>query len=132
MELMKIKEASGNSIKSALDVSRLCSDIALADREVFVVLHLNARNKVIEKEVVTIGVLDASLVHPREVFKKAIINSAHSIITVHNHPGGSLTPSEEDLIVWKKLIDAGDLLGISVLDHIIVTSQGYYSQKEEG
>ena len=131
MELMKIKEASGKAIKSALDVSRLCSDIALADREVFVVLHLNARNKVIEKEIVSMGILDSCLIHPREVFKKAIIKSAHSIITVHNHPGGSLTPSIEDLDAWKKLIDAGDLLGISVLDHIIVTSQGYYSQKEE-
>jgi DNA repair protein RadC len=104
---------------------------AKADRECFWVLHLSSCQKVIEKELVAIGTINSALIHPREVFKKAIISSAVTIITVHNHPSGNLTPSPEDEILWRRLDRAGKLIGIATLDHIIVgPAGGYFSRRE--
>ena len=103
---------------------------AKADRECFWVLHLNGRNRIIEKYLVGIGTLTNVLVHPREVFKKAIILGAAAIITCHNHPGGIPDPSPEVREIWNRLDEAGKILAISVLDHIIITaSGGFYSHK---
>lgn len=101
------------------------------DRENFVVLLLDTKNKVIGINTVSIGTLNSSLVHPREVFKPAILASAAALILAHNHPSGDPKPSREDIEVTKRLIEAGGLLGIQVLDHIIV---GDYcvSLKEQG
>jgi len=100
------------------------------DREAFWVLHLNTQNQVIEKELVSLGSVNYSVVHPREVFKKAILNSAAAIITVHNHPSENMKPSMEDERVWKGLNQAGEIIGIEVLDNLIITPQGvYYSEK---
>ena len=96
-------------------------------REHFLVLLLNARHEVLGKETVSIGSLNASIVHPREVFKPAITASAASVILVHNHPSGDPEPSEEDLTITKRLVEAGELLGIQVLDHVIVASRGVVS-----
>lgn len=96
-------------------------------REHFLVLLLNARHEVIGKETVSIGSLNASIVHPREVFRSAIVNSAASIIAVHNHPSGDAEPSEEDVAITKRLVQAGELIGIAVLDHVIVASRGVVS-----
>jgi len=96
-------------------------------REHFLVLLLNARHEVIGRETISVGSLNASIVHPREVFKPAITQSAASMILVHNHPSGDPEPSEEDLAITKRLVQAGELLGINILDHIIVASRGIVS-----
>lgn len=96
-------------------------------REHFLVLLLNARHEVMAKETVSVGSLNASIVHPREVFKAAVLASAATIVLVHNHPSGDPEPSEEDLSITKRLVEAGELLGISVLDHIVVASRGVVS-----
>jgi DNA repair protein RadC len=96
-------------------------------REHFLVFLLNARHEVLGKEVVSIGSLNASIVHPREVFRPALLAAAASIVLVHNHPSGDPEPSEEDVGITKRLVDAGELLGIAVLDHVIVASRGIVS-----
>ena len=96
-------------------------------REHFLVLLLNARHEVIGRETVSIGSLNASIVHPREVFKPAVLASAASVVLVHNHPSGDPEPSEEDVSITKRLAQAGELLGIGVLDHVIVASRGVVS-----
>ena len=96
-------------------------------REHFIVLLLNARHEVIGRETISIGSLNASIVHPREVFKPAVLASAASVVLVHNHPSGDPEPSEEDVSISKRLAQAGELLGIGVLDHVIVASRGVVS-----
>ncbi len=101
-------------------------------KEHFLLLILNTRNKVTSIENVSIGTLNASLVHPREVFREAIRQSASSVILAHNHPSGDEAPSEEDLKITKRLAEAGKILGIEVLDHIIIGKDAAYSFKEKG
>lgn len=98
-----------------------------ADREHFLVVLLNARHEAIGWHTVSVGSLNASIVHPREVFKPAILSSSASVILVHNHPSGDAEPSEEDLAITKRLVKAGELLGIAVLDHVVVASRGVVS-----
>lgn len=95
-------------------------------KEHFVILYFDTKNNLIFDEI-SIGILNASLVHPREVFSKAILNNASHIVIAHNHPSGDPTPSNEDINTTKRLIEAGKLLGISVVDHIIVTRNNYSS-----
>lgn len=99
-------------------------------KEYFVALYLNARNQLIHRETVSIGTLNASLVHPREVFQPAIVHSAAGIILIHNHPSGDTKPSEDDLGLTKKLIQAGEILGIEILDHIVLSETGFLSFKQ--
>jgi len=123
-----ISRTNGVSIKSAKQVYEYSfPKLADEDKENFMILHLDSKNKVIKDEVVSIGTLNSSLIHPREIFKSAIKESANSVIVVHNHPSGDPEPSSEDKIVTKKLMDAGELLGIKVLDHVIVGKGGFYS-----
>jgi len=89
-------------------------------KEHFIAVFLDSKNKIIKDEIISIGTLNSSLVHPREVFKEAIKNSANSIILVHNHPSGSVEPSDEDYRVNKVLVETGNLVGIKVLDHLVV------------
>ena len=98
----------------------------------FLCISLNGANEVIEKRVVTIGLLDKSPVHPREVFADVIADRAAAVIFAHNHPSGEPQPSEADLRRHKQLTEAGKILGLRVLDHIIVTRKGYYSFQEAG
>ena len=98
-------------------------------REHFYILCLDTRNRVNSKKQISIGNLDSSIVHPREVFKDAISSLAAAVIFVHNHPSGDLEPSSEDLNLTRRLVEAGELLGIPVLDHIIVSDKGYTSLK---
>lgn len=103
------------------------------DREHFVVLLLDTQNQIIGIHTVTIGTLDASLVHPREVFKPAILANAGSIVIAHNHPSGDPAPSAEDRAVTRQLVNAGATVGIEILDHIIVgDAPRYYSFTEAG
>jgi DNA repair protein RadC len=101
-------------------------------KEHFKLVLLNTRNKIIDISTISIGTLNASLVHPREVFRDAIVHSASSIILVHNHPSDDPEPSDDDVTLTRRLVDAGRLMGIEVLDHIIVTRKGHTSFKERG
>lgn len=115
------------------DVYEAVKSEMFADRETFVALYLNTKNRVIKKEVVSFGSLNANVVHPREVYKEAILNSAASVIVSHNHPSGDPTPSREDLEITEKLYQAGNIIGINLLDHVIIGEGGYfYSMKERG
>lgn len=109
------------------DVLTHVRDLARARREHFVVLLLNARHELQCRETVSIGSLNASIVHPREVFLPAILQSAASVVLVHNHPSGDPEPSEEDLSITRRLVQVGELVGIGVLDHVIVASRGLVS-----
>ena len=101
------------------------------DREALVAVHLDARNQPTSMELVSLGSLTASIVHPREVFKAAILSNAASVILAHNHPSGSLAPSAEDWAITDRLRNAGGILGIDVVDHVIVTDSGFLSMLEE-
>ncbi len=101
-------------------------------KEHFKLILLNPRNKIIGISTISIGTLNASLVHPREVFKDAITHSAASVVLAHNHPSGDPEPSEDDLTITKRLIEAGKILGIEVIDHIIITKNVFFSFKEKG
>lgn len=109
----------------------LKNELANKNNEYFYAILLDTKNVIISKEVISKGILDASLVHPREAFKAAVKKSAKSIIFVHNHPSGDMNPSKYDLLTTKKLVDAGNILDIKVLDHIIIADNDYYSFKKE-
>jgi DNA repair protein RadC len=119
-------------ITVAQDVLPLVADIAGKQQEYFVCISLNGANEVIAKRVVTIGLLDRNPVHPREVFADVIADRAAAVIFAHNHPSGELQPSDADLRVHEQLTDAGKILGLRVLDHVIVTRKGHYSFQEHG
>jgi DNA repair protein RadC len=101
-------------------------------KEHFKLILLNARNKILGISTISIGSLNASIVHPREVFKDAIVHNAYSVVLAHNHPSGDPEPSEDDLTMTKRLTEAGKILGVEVLDHIIITKNGYFSFKDRG
>lgn len=119
-------------VRKAEDILPLISHIADKKQEYFLCISLNGANEVIGNRIVTVGLLNTNQVHPREVFADAISDRAASIILAHNHPSGILAPSPDDIITTRQLIDAGNIIGISVLDHIIVTKKGYLSFKEKG
>jgi DNA repair protein RadC len=116
----------------AQDILPLLADIAGKQQEYFICISLNGANEVIEKRVVTIGLLDKSPVHPREVFADVIADRAAAVIFAHNHPSGDLQPSEADRRTHEQLSEAAKILGLSVLDHVIVTKKGYFSFQENG
>lgn len=136
-----VKESTGvtygsnslNSPETAVEfMEEYYKEYFAEDKEAFSVLLLNTKNKVIGIKTVSVGNLDTSIVHPREVFKTAILNSAKSIMIFHNHPSGDTSPSKEDIAITKRLVDAGNLLDIKVLDHIILGDNGnYLSMLEE-
>lgn len=119
-------------IGTADDIYREMTDLKDEKKEVFVVFHLNTKNKIILREIVSIGILNASLIHPRETFRTAIINNANSIILAHNHPSGDATPSQGDKDITKTLVNAGEILGIKVLDHIITGKNSFVSMNQRG
>lgn len=128
--IYKQKEEKDIFINSPEDVVKQIEHIRENKKENFVTLYLDARNRLIHKETISIGTLNASLVHPREVFEPATKYLAAQVIITHNHPSGDIEPSEEDLDITKKLVNAGKILGIEVADHIIVTKTGFTSFKE--
>jgi len=126
MELIR-EITNGPIVMDSSTVKEYLEEFRNEDREFFIVLGLNAKNKVIYREVCSIGTLNCSLVAPREVFKKAIMLSCNAIILAHNHPSGDYTPSDEDVKVTKTIKKCGELLGIKLLDHIIMGEKGEYS-----
>jgi len=121
------------TIRSPQDVANLMmEDLRYHTQEHFVCLYLNTKNQVIGKETIFIGSLNSSIVHPREVFKEAIRRSSASLICLHNHPSGDPTPSREDIEVTRRLLEAGKIIGIDLLDHLIIGDGRFYSLKEKG
>lgn len=120
-------------IRSAEDAAWYVMDrMRHLKKEHFVTLHLNTKHFVIGEEIVSVGSLDSSIVHPREIFKLAVKRSASAVLCIHNHPSGDPTPSPEDIAVTKRLCEAGRLLGIDVLDHIVVGDGQFVSLKSRG
>jgi DNA repair protein RadC len=119
-------------ITSAENVSELLREYAAKKQEYFIALTLDGASRLIEKRVISIGTLNQSLVHPREVFADAVTDRAAGIIVAHNHPGGQLEASQEDLRITQRLKDIGKLIGIELLDHVILSRDGFLSLREEG
>ncbi|MDO9573706.1 MAG: DNA repair protein RadC, partial [Candidatus Contubernalis sp.] len=101
-------------------------------KEYFKVILLNTKNQIISTELISIGSLNSSIVHPREIFSVAVKKVSAAVILVHNHPSGDPTPSREDIEVTKRIVQAGEIIGISVLDHMIIGEGRYYSFREGG
>ena len=120
------------AISNPADAIPMISEIKDERKEHFICLYLNARNQIIHKETVSIGSLSASIVHPREVFLVAITHSAASLILAHNHPSGDVSPSQDDIDLTHRLVRAGEIMGIEILDHIIVASTDFVSLKSRG
>ena len=119
-------------ISTPTETIPLLAEIKDQRKEYFVCLYLNARNQVIHKEVISIGSLSASIVHPREVFQVGVYHSAASIILAHNHPSGDVSPSKDDIDLTHRLREAGLIMGIEILDHIIIAAGDFVSLKETG
>lgn len=119
-------------IRGPEDIYAATRDLRGARKEHFVTFYLNARNQVIARETVSIGSLNASIVHPREVYEPAVRHSAASLILVHNHPSGETDPSDDDLALTRRLAQVGELLGINLIDHVIVGRRGFTSFKQQG
>ncbi len=117
-------------IKTAKDAVDHLQNIRNNQKEHLVALYLNARQQLIHRETVSIGTLDANLVHPREVFYPAVQNPVSGVIVAHNHPSGDLSPSSEDIEITQRLRKAGEILGIDLIDHIVVTREGFKSLRE--
>ncbi|PYZ93954.1 hypothetical protein CR194_10730 [Salipaludibacillus keqinensis] len=154
MDIRGIGEAKAVQVKAALELGRRVQQFQAEDRYVirspedvsqymmeemrhlnqehFICLYLNTKNQVIHKQTIFIGSLNASIVHPREVFKEAFRYSAASIVCLHNHPSGDPAPSQEDIDVTKRLSESGKMLGIDLLDHVIIGDQRFCSLKEKG
>ncbi len=125
-----LKNKKAELIMSPKDVWEKMEDLRDSKKEHFVIFFLDSRNQIIKREIISVGTLNSSLVHPREVFEPAIRYSTSQIIISHNHPSGLLKPSEEDLSMTKRLLEAGKILGIDILDHIIVCKDEYKSLRE--
>ncbi len=133
LELARRHVSKGkHAIREAADALPYLQSIRGRKQEHFVCISMNGANEVIESRIVTVGLLDTNQVHPREVFADPISDRAASILVAHNHPSGALNPSPEDLALTRRIVHAGDLLGIRVLDHLIVTADGFVSLREAG
>lgn len=126
-----LKGKKSNLYLSPNDVWEELKDIRNQKKEYFVIFYLDTRNQEIKREVISVGTLNANLVHPREVFEPAIQSLSAQIIVAHNHPSGDPEPSAEDIQITRRLIEAGNILGIELLDHIIVANSSFLSFKEK-
>jgi DNA repair protein RadC len=132
-----VKESSllykERSIRSPEDGYKLMKHfLGHLDREAFIVISLDTKNQPVSINICHVGSLNASIVHPREVMKSAILSNAASIMVGHNHPSGNSSPSKEDIEVTKRLVEVGRIVGIELLDHIIVGDDNFVSLKEKG
>lgn len=126
------KDKQCELLLSPQDVWESLKDIRGHTKEHFVVFYLDTRNQTIEQEIISVGTLNASLVHPREVFEPAVKHLAAQIIVAHNHPSGNPEPSADDVALTKRLVEAGKIMGIEVLDHVITTKASWYSLADSG
>jgi DNA repair protein RadC len=123
----RVRQSKRKSIHAGNDIYTLLKDLQYMDRECFVLLTLDQKNRIIDQHLISMGTLTASLVHPREVYRPAILDSAAAVAFVHNHPSGDSTPSPEDKTITERLKSCGELLGIRVLDHVIIGDENYSS-----
>ncbi|MDF2699265.1 MAG: repair protein RadC [Haloplasmataceae bacterium] len=122
----------GYQIKSPTDCADyIGEEVKHLEQEHFIALYLDTKNRILAKKTLFVGSLNRSIVHPREVFKEALKHGCASIIVVHNHPSGDPTPSTQDVTITKRLMEVGEVMGIEVLDHLVIGTQGYISMKEE-
>ena len=119
-----------HSLRTPSDVFEEIKHYANDEQEVFLVIGVNGANEIVFTKAVSIGILDRALIHPRETFADAIKNRCSSILVAHNHPSSNLTPSEADIMSTLRLVKAGEILGIKVLDHLIFSRDGYHSMRE--
>lgn len=136
-QTMKVAEMAADyldhhSLTSAATVAELLGFLRRETKEHFLALHLSSKNQLICLEQVSVGSLNAAVVHPREAFKSALLSSAAAVIFAHNHPSGDPTPSAEDLELTRRLKDAGEILGIRVLDHVVIGGERYVSFADRG
>lgn len=137
-ELRKRKDPQGfvkdhvPTIANTIDVAAHCLELKEKKKEYLMAFFLNARHQLIAKDVISIGTLTASLAHPREIFAPAIGKAAAGVILVHNHPSGDPSPSDEDMRLTKRISQAGHILGIELLDHLIMAGEGSYSFEKAG
>lgn len=135
---LAVREDAVVLIRTPEQMYKLCEDLATLPQECLVVICLNSKGFVIDRHAVTIGLMDSCLIHPREVFRCAIYDNAAVIVLCHNHPSGDYCPSAEDIRVTKKLIEAGKIVDIKVLDHVIIgkkkteNDKGFLSMRESG
>ncbi len=126
-----LKGKKTNLILTPKDVWENLKDIRNNKKEHFVVFYLDTRQQEIKREIISVGILNASLIHPREVFEPAILHNAAQILVAHNHPSGDPSPSGDDVEVTKRLCEAGKILGIEVVDHVVVSESAFTSLKCE-
>jgi DNA repair protein RadC len=143
VQLPLVREVGRQRITTPADVYRICSDIANLAQESFHVLDLDSKNRLIDRHLVSLGTVDSTLVHGRDVFRAAVSDNASALVLVHGHPTGDPTPSAEDLRITKQLIEAGKIVDIQVLDHVVIGRPlepigdqpgrpGYLSMRENG
>lgn len=143
IQLPLVCEPGNQKIVSPADAYSICRDIVNLAQESFHVLNLNTRNVLINRHMVSLGIADSTLIHPREVFRTAIQDGASALILVHNHPSGDPQPSTEDLRITRQLVSAGEVIGIKVMDHVVIGRPvepfgeslgrlGYLSLRESG
>lgn len=130
LALIKESGIEPKVVRTPDDVERVLEPLKHYSEEHFVSLHLDGKHQVVGYQIVSRGTLTASLVHPREVYKAAILSNSFALIVAHNHPAGSLKPSAEDIGTTETLIKAGKILGVSLLDHLVVSSNGFTSIRE--
>lgn len=131
--LSRSRQGELPTIRKPSDAANLMmEELRYLKKEHFICLFLNTKNQVISRETLSVGTLNASLVHPREVFRSAIKCSSASIICLHNHPSGDPAPSPEDVALTRRLIEAGELVGIDILDHLVIGDNRFVSLKEQG
>ena len=128
---LEVNDTNLPTIITPKDVVAQLTDLRHNKKEHFIALYLNARNQLVHKETISMGTLNANLVHPREVFEPALKHSAAGIMVAHNHPSGDPKPSEDDLEITKRLVEAGKMMGVELLDHVIIATNNHFSFKEE-
>jgi len=128
---MEVDDSNLPVISTPKDVVAQLTELRHNKKEHFVALYLNARNQLVHKETISMGTLNANLVHPREVFEPALKHSAAGIMVAHNHPSGDPKPSEDDLEITKRLVEAGKMMGVELLDHVIIAANNHFSFKDE-
>jgi DNA repair protein RadC len=128
---LEVDDSNLPVISTPKDVVAQLTELRHNKKEHFVALYLNARNQLVHKETISMGTLNANLVHPREVFEPALKHSAAGIMVAHNHPSGDPKPSEDDLEITKRLVEAGKMMGVELLDHVIIAANNHFSFKDE-
>jgi len=131
-EIISIRKRKTVQIKTPVDVYNAIKRYGTNKQEVFIVITVNGSHEIITIHIATIGLVNKTIIHPREIFKHAFIDNAVSVIIAHNHPTGLLLPSLEDIKLTEEIIEVSEIMEIPVIDHIIFNKKGYYSFKEYG